>query len=112
MTQLDKGQAHALQPGQTWKLPGGASLTYVDTQEWATFQVTQDPSRAVMLIAAIGMVGGLLLSLFVRRRRVWVRAGAGQDGTTTVEVGGLSRTDPERFATEFASLVEEMRTRA
>ena len=113
MKPIDKGQAHALLPGQTWALPGGASLTYVDTQEWATFQVTQDPSRWVVLTAAVGIGGGLLLSLFVRRRRVWVRAGEREDGTTTVEVGGLSRTDPERFASEFASLVEQMRrTRA
>ena len=110
MKAVDKGAAKALQPGETWVLPGGASLTYVDTAQWANLQVTQDPSRLVMLVAAIGIVGGLLLSLFVRRRRVWVRAGAGQDGTTTVEVGGLARTDPDRFATEFASLVEEMRS--
>jgi cytochrome c biogenesis protein len=108
MKPVDKGQAHALFPGQTWKLPNGATLTYEDTLEWVTFQVTQDPGKGLVLLAAVGMVGGLLLSLFVRRRRVWVRAGEGQDGTTTVEVGGLSRTDPERFATEFASLVEEM----
>ena len=109
MKAVDNGTAHALLPGQTWRLPDGASLTYVDTPEWATFQVTQDPSRWVVLLAAVGIVGGLLLSLFVRRRRVWVRAGEGQDGTTTVEVGGLSRTDPERFASEFAFLVSEMR---
>ncbi|MFN2536974.1 MAG: cytochrome c biogenesis protein ResB [Mycobacteriales bacterium] len=112
MKQLDKGQAHALQPGQTWKLPGGASLTYVDTPEWATMQVTQERGNRFMMAAVVGIIGGLLLSLFVRRRRVWVRAGAAQDGATTVEVGGLSRTDPERFASEFALLVEEMRTRA
>lgn len=110
MKPVDKGTAHVLQPGQTWQLPGGASLTYVDTPEWATLQVTQDPSRWVVLLAAVGIVGGLLLSLFVRRRRVWVRAGEARDGTTTVEVGGLSRTDPERFTSEFASLVKEMRS--
>ncbi|MDX6217949.1 MAG: cytochrome c biosis protein [Frankiales bacterium] len=109
MKAVDKGQAHALQPGQTWVLPGGASLTYVDTPQWANLQVTQDPSRKLMLVAAIGIVGGLLLSLFIRRRRVWVRAGEGADGTTTVEVGGLARTDPERFASEFAELVTDIR---
>ena len=68
MKAVDNGQAKALQPGQTWVLPGGASLTYVDTAQWANLQVTQDPSRTVMLVAAIGIVGGLMLSLFVRRR--------------------------------------------
>jgi cytochrome c biogenesis protein len=109
MKPVDKGQAHALLPGQTWRLPGGASLTYVDTREWATLQVTQERGNRFMMAAVLGIIGGLLLSLFVRRRRVWVRAGSAQAGTTTVEVGGLSRTDPERFASEFASLVDDIR---
>jgi cytochrome c biogenesis protein len=36
-----------------------------------------------------------MLSLFVRRRRVWVRAAAGDDGRTLVEVAGLARTEAE-----------------
>jgi cytochrome c biogenesis protein len=108
MLPLDGGQAHALQPGQVLRLPGGASLTYVDTSQWATFQVTQDPGKLLALIAAIGIVTGLLLSLFIRRRRVWVRVVSSDDKPTTVEVGGLARTDAERFATEFADLSAAM----
>jgi cytochrome c biogenesis protein len=104
MKPVDGGKAHALAPGQTWRLPGGGSLTYVDTKEWATFQVTQDPGKALALAAAVGMVGGLTLSLFVRRRRMWVRVVPG-----SVEVGGLARTDPDRFAAEFAGIVSRMR---
>ena len=105
---FDMGRAQALVPGQTWKLPGGASLTYVDTKEWATFQVTQDPGKGLALLAAVGIVGGLMLSLFVRRRRVWVRVRPGEP--STVEVGGLARTDPERFAAEFKELVRRVRS--
>jgi cytochrome c biogenesis protein len=106
---VDRAQAHALLPGQTWRLPDGASLTYADTSEWATFQVTQDPGKLMALVAAVGMVGGLLLSLFVRRRRLWVRVRASESGLATVEVGGLARTDPDRFADEFAGIVIRMR---
>jgi len=113
MKPLDGGRAEALRPGQVLRLPGGASLTYVGTKEWATFQVTQDPGKGIALGAAIGMVGGLLLSLFVRRRRVWVRVGpaGGQDGSrrTVVEVGGLARTDPEAFVAEFDELCDRLR---
>ncbi len=112
MKPVDGGQAHALLPGQVFRLPGGASLTYVDTQEWATFQVTQDPGKVIALAAAVGMVGGLLLSLFVRRRRLWVRVGANEGGPTTVEVGGLARTDAERFADEFTGIVARIRATA
>ena len=104
---FNDGKAHTLAPGETWQLPGGGSLTYVGTKEWATFQVTQDPGKGLALLAAIGIVGGLMLSLFVRRRRVWVRVRPGSP--STVEVGGLARTDPDRFRREFAELVGEMK---
>ena len=110
MRSLDGGQARALFPGQTYALPGGASLTYVDTGEWATFQVTQDPGKLIALVASVGIIVGLLLSLFVRRRRVWVRVVPTPGGATTVEVGGLARTDAERFASEFSELVDGMRS--
>jgi cytochrome c biogenesis protein len=107
MKAFNGGKARALTPGQSWQLPGGGSLTYVGTKEWATFQVTQDPGKGIALLAAVGIVGGLMLSLFVRRRRVWVRVRPGSP--STVEAGGLARTDPERFAGEFADLVREMK---
>jgi cytochrome c biogenesis protein len=103
---------HALRPGQTWALPGGGSIRFVGTSEWVTLQVTQDPGKVLALYAAAGMVVGLLLSLRVRRRRVWVRAvpdPAG--GRTVVEVGGLSRTDAEAFAGEFAAVTTRLRER-
>ena len=104
MTPIDGGKAHGLKPGDTWRLPSGVTLTYVDTAEWVTLQVTQDPGKLLALMASVGMVGGLLLSLFVRRRRVWVRVTG-----TTVAMGGLARTDAERFAAEFADVVARTR---
>ncbi|MFP5219280.1 MAG: cytochrome c biogenesis protein ResB [Actinomycetes bacterium] len=107
------GRPELLEPGDTWTLPDGATLTWVDTREWVTVQVTQDPGKLLALIASATMIGGMLLSLFVRRRRVWVRARpAGPDaapGTTVVEAGGLSRTAAESFADEFESLTERLR---
>ncbi|MCA1710196.1 MAG: cytochrome c biogenesis protein ResB [Actinobacteria bacterium] len=98
---------------ETWTLPDGRSVTFARTTEWATFQVTQDPGKGIALVAAVGMVLGLCLSLFVRRRRLWVRAlpagGDGGSARTVVEVGGLARTDPDAFAAEFDELVERLR---
>jgi cytochrome c biogenesis protein len=106
-----------LAEGETWELPGGGSLTFVETTEWATFQVTQDPGKLVALVAGTGMVVGLCLSLFVRRRRLWLRAAPAGDSSdadqggsrTVVEVAGLARTGPEAFEAEFAELVERLR---
>jgi cytochrome c biogenesis protein len=91
MTQVGRAQ---LAVGQTWTLPHGAgSVTFDGVSEWANLQVSHDPGKGVALIAAIAAISGLLLSLAVRRRRVWVRASPGTDGGTVVDVAGLSRTE-------------------
>jgi cytochrome c biogenesis protein len=72
--------------------------------------VTQDPGKGIALVAAVGIVCGLCLSLFVRRRRLWVRATATDGPHTVMEVGGLARTDPDAFAAEFDDLVARLRT--
>ncbi len=101
-----------LRPGETMALPGGGSLRFTGLTEWATFQVTSDPGRSTALVASIGIVVGLLLSLRVRRRRLWMRAtpagGLSADAATVVELGGLARSDAATFATEFAALAGEL----
>jgi len=115
---VDGDTPHKLLPGETWEMPGGGSITFVETTEWATFQVTQDPGKVVALVASTGMVLGLCLSLFVRRRRVWVRvtpvpAGGGAGGgRTVVEIAGLARTGAEAFTDEFTSLTGRVRETA
>jgi cytochrome c biogenesis protein len=109
LTPLDGGRPHLLGPGDTWALPGGGSITFAGISEWSTFQVTQDPGKGIALGAAVGIVAGLCLSLFVRRRRLWVRARSDGEALTVVEVGGLARTDPDAFAAEFDELVGTLR---
>jgi cytochrome c biogenesis protein len=102
-----------LRPGDVMALPGGGSLQFSGFTEWATFQVTSDPGKLTVLVAAIGIVAGLLLSLRVRRRRLWIRAtpeaAVSAAPVTVVEVGGLARSDAATFATEFATLTTALR---
>lgn len=113
LTPIDGGRAHRLNLGTTWTMPGGGSIRYVGTSEWVNLQVTQDPGKGLALAAGVAMIVGLSLSLFVRRRRLWVRVRPAGDvagsGRTVVEVGGLARTSPEAFATEFAALTSRLR---
>jgi cytochrome c biogenesis protein len=53
-----------------------------------------------------------MLSLFVRRRRVWVRATRTDDGRTLVEVAGLARSEGdsrEGLADEVGDLAQRIR---
>ena len=113
---LERLQAKMLRPGETMRLPDGlGSLTFTGYREWATFQVTYDPGRLAALATAVLAVFGLVATLAVRRRRVWVRARPGGDGAgsgrTVVEVGGLPRADAGGgFDEEFATLADRLRS--
>jgi cytochrome c biogenesis protein len=92
--------------GQSIKLPGGAgTLTFAGYRQWISLAITYDPGQLPALIAGLAALAGLLLSFFVRRRRVFVRAYPGPGGQTVVEVGGLARSDPAGgFDEEFTRL--------
>ena len=95
-----------LAPGQSIKLPGGAgTLTFTGYRQWISLAITYDPGQLPALISGLAALAGLLLSFFVRRRRVFVRAYPGPDGRTVVDVGGLARSDPAGgFDEEFTGL--------
>lgn len=95
-----------LLPGETMKLPNGAgSITFEkDIKEWAGFQVTQQPGSGWALAGALAAIFGLAGSLFIQRRRVWVRATAGSDGVTVVEMAGLGRSESAKVPEELGDL--------
>jgi cytochrome c biogenesis protein len=62
-----------------------------------------------VLVFAMAMMAGLVVSLVVRRRRVWVRiVTAEPPGTVNVEVGGLARTDNSGWGDEFERLTTRL----
>jgi cytochrome c biogenesis protein len=95
-----------LAPGQSMKLPGGdGTITFTGFRQWISLAITYDPGQVPALVAGMVALAGLLLSFLVRRRRVFVRAFPGEQAVTTVEIGGLSRTEAaEGFEAEFAAL--------
>jgi cytochrome c biogenesis protein len=72
-SKMTKVGAKNLSVGQSMKLPDGTTVRFDGYKQWATLQVSHDPTQGYLLIAAILMVAGLLGSLVVRRRRVWLR---------------------------------------
>jgi cytochrome c biogenesis protein len=100
-----------LLPGQSLKLPGGrGTITFTGNVQWVSLAITHDPGQLPALICGMAALGGLLLSFMIRRRRVFVRARSAEHGTT-VQVGGLVRTDASGgFEAEFATLAAELRS--
>ncbi len=109
------GQAN-LSIGQTTRLPNGVTVTFDGWVPWASMQVSHDPTQGYLLIAAVAMVVGLIGSLGIRRRRLWLRitpaAAENEASPTVVSVGGLARSDSGNFTTEFAGILERLRAAA
>ncbi|MFF8949950.1 cytochrome c biogenesis protein ResB [Streptomyces sp. NPDC014940] len=103
-----------LKPGQTLKLPDGAgSITLEkDVKEWAGFEIVQEPGGGWALVGALGAIFGLAASLFIQRRRVWVRAVRGADGVTVVEMAGLGRSESAKLPEELGELAANLYDRA
>lgn len=101
-----------LVPGSTLKLPNGAgSITFDGVDQWANFQISKQPGNSTALASAALAILGLVGSLFIRRRRVWVRATPGE-GSTTVEVAGLARGESSRIAEELGDIAAELQADA
>jgi cytochrome c biogenesis protein len=102
-----------LTPGKTWRLADGTTVTFVGVTQWATFQIAHDPGTRIVLVAAVLIVAGLLASLRVRRRRLWVRAvpDVAADGArrTVVTAASLARSDAEGNAAEFDRIVHRLK---
>ncbi|MGC0423233.1 cytochrome c biogenesis protein ResB [Embleya sp. AB8] len=116
MTQFKSGDqpwSVALKPGQAVDLPNGSgSITFEGVKTWANFQVASEPGKGLALFSVVAAILGLVLSLFVRRRRMWVRAVEGPDGHTVVEVGGLARTEGGGLGDEVQEFVDALREAA
>lgn len=98
-----------LRPGESVTLPDNlGTVTFEGVQRWNKIQISRTPGKLVALAGVVLALLGLLGSLFVRPRRLWVRARRQDDGTTLVELGRLDRSsggDPEDGAAELAEVV-------
>ncbi|WP_280261250.1 cytochrome c biogenesis protein ResB [Nocardia wallacei] len=108
---LAKEQRVNLRPGESATLSDGTKVTFDGAKEYANLQVSHDPAQGWVLASALTMMAGLLVSLLVKRRRIWLRAYPDARGNderrTVVEMGGLARTDQAGWGSEF----DRLRTR-
>lgn len=114
-----------LMPGETVDLPNGlGSVTFEDVSaaaggdpaadegdysqsvsRFASFDIHDDPSQGWVLVFAVLIIAGLLVSLFVPRRRMWVKA-VQRDGAVVLEYAGLARGEDPGLEDAVASFAD------
>ncbi|GGO78220.1 cytochrome c biogenesis protein ResB [Nocardioides deserti] len=98
-----------MRPGDTVELPDGlGSVTFEGLEDWQRIQISQTPGKLIALGGVVMALVGLLGSLFIRPRRVWVRARQDGDGTL-VEVAALDRSGGGDVAPVLEDLVAALR---
>jgi len=109
-----------LKPGETQDLPNGLGTVTFDNaspdaaagdfsqsvRRFASFDIHHDPTQGWVLLFAVLVLGGLLTSLFVPRRRLWVKAIEQADGSVRLEYAGLARGEDPALESAVASLAD------
>ena len=83
---------------------GEGSITFEGWTPWVNLQIVSDPGKMYALFGSIFAILGLLLSLFGRSRRIWVKEIEGR-----VEVAGLAKNSAPGLKLEIERLTTAMR---
>ena len=95
-----------LSPGDKVDLPGDlGSIELESIPRFVSLDVHHDPSQLWVLIFSALVVAGLVTSLFIPRRRMWVKAVITKDGVT-LEYAGLARGDDPTLTAAVADLAD------
>ncbi|WP_105033122.1 cytochrome c biogenesis protein ResB [Arthrobacter ruber] len=87
--------------GQTYDLPEGkGSITFDGLKRYVALDIHHDPGEVGALVFSTLALLGLTASLFIGRRRLWVRTGEHPDGRIMLEYGLLARGEDHRLAAE------------
>ena len=97
-----------LVPGQSKELANGMVVSFADLKQYSVFTLARDPGVPVVAAAAALLLLGLVPSLYVTRRRIWVRATPAGPGATRVELAGLALQGKAAFEGELARLARQV----
>lgn len=81
---------------------GEGSITFTGWNSWVNLQIVSDPGKIYSLVGAILAISGLLISLFTRQRRIWVKQGS------KTQIAGLSKNEIPGLDEEIRELIKEL----
>ena len=79
---------------------GEGSITFTGWNSWVNLQIVNDPGKGYALIGAILAISGLLISLFTRQRRIWIKQGR------KTQIAGLAKNGIPGLEDEINKLVK------
>lgn len=109
LTQLTGGKTGVesieLKPGQSAELPNGlGSVTFDGVKRFASFDIHRDPTQGWVLVFSLAALAGLLISLFIPRRRLWVAVTTLPSGAVQIQTAGLARGDDPALDSAVSAL--------
>jgi cytochrome c biogenesis protein len=101
-TDMERIGLWALSIGESYSFEVG-SITLNGVVPWVNLQVVRDPGKQYALIGSILAIAGLLISLFIRQRRIWVREVGGN-----LEIAGLALNKLPGLEDEIGKMIKEL----
>ncbi len=101
-TDMERIGLWALSIGESYSFEVG-SITFNGVVPWVNLQVVRDPGKQYALIGSILAIAGLLISLFIRQRRIWVREVGGN-----LEIAGLALNKLPGLEDEIGKMIKEL----
>ena len=96
-----------LSPGDVADLPNGlGTIEFTAVPRFVSLDVHHDPTQLWVLVFAVLVVAGLVTSLFIPRRRVWIKVAESRDGVLTLEYAALARGDDPGLDAAVAEIAD------
>lgn len=100
IAEMEKLGLAGLRIGESFEIEEVGSITFNGVIPWVNLQIVQDPGKQMALLGSILAIVALMVSLFTRSRRIWVKSNG--EG---LEVAGLALNRLPGLEEEIRELV-------